>query len=214
MDEANFRKRHYHDRAKILNMHGEAQFINLPIGQNHKFPLNKINITDVSFEKKLLRSVRFSYAKAKYFDEIFPNLERLLLECRSKNNLADFNSELIVKISKWLNLNHCKFMYQSDFAIEGDRTLALIEICRQTGDLELLVGKGKSQSVHDMEKIVKSGISVFELGFGDKLPFYEQYRRSRDGFMPGLSIIDVLFNAGIKDAKSMLKSMEPKRLEF
>ena len=44
LDNVLFRKRHYFDRTRIVNMHGEIRWLSLPVGQNFGKKCREVNL--------------------------------------------------------------------------------------------------------------------------------------------------------------------------
>jgi hypothetical protein len=67
LDDARFRKRHFHDRSKIISMTGEGKWLGAPVGENLGRSLNEIAVNDITFIQRIARTIEHSYARAPFF---------------------------------------------------------------------------------------------------------------------------------------------------
>ena len=197
LDDVYFRKRHYFDRTKITDMHGNLRWLGLPLGERYQVPCNQITLTQADFVDVLISTIRHSYAKARCFEESFDAVRSILQQVIvPQRTLVEINMGIVQRLLGLLDITPPKLRYSSDFSVSNDPTKRVIELCGLVGANELLLGMGKSAEVHDLRAIKSSGISVvFEDYFGQH-PTYSQSRRRRLPFVPGLSSVDALFNVG------------------
>ena len=88
----------------------------------------------------------------------------------------------------------------SDLEITGRKTELLLDICIKTKADSLVVGMGGSSVYLDRDFLLSKDIKCVPQNF--KHPVYSQYF---GGFIPNLSIIDLLFNKG-KDSIKLVKN--------
>ena len=86
-------------------------------------------------------------------------------------------------------------------AMKGDLVLALI---KASGCDTYLSGTGAKAYMDDSE-FEKAGIKLIYQEF--KHPTYIQKNAGADGFVPGMSTLDLLFNVGIDGSRELLKSI-------
>lgn len=218
LDDVQFRKRHYYDRTKIVNMQGEVSWLSLPVGENFKRKCCDvfINSENSQFKAKVLRTLRESYSKGRQFDSCWPQMESLLSRTFSSSvSLFKINLTIIVGILEFLEIPVPQITLSSE--IEGnfnDPTQRIIEICRFKQLSALTIGGGMSQIVHDLDRLKNEGIEVFIQDYLAFHPIYEQTRRKVSGFQSGLSIIDSILNVGKDKTRDFLIGSEtiPKKL--
>lgn len=207
LDNVRFSKRHYIDRTKIINMNAETAWVNIPIGENKDKNINEIFIQNIQFVDSILRTLEYSYKKNKTFNEVNSDLSGILkrtIVCGSV--LSDIDIEIVSDISKLLNIRYSAYK-ASEIVDNIDATSRIIEISKVLNDKELLIGDGKSLSVHDIEKIKQANIKIYVQPFYEKHPQYFQMYRRKVGFEKGLSIVDSLYSIGIEDTFKLLKSV-------
>lgn len=185
------------NRVRIL-IQGRSSWLSCPLTRAHGIQLIKdIKMNpSVNHRKKILKTIELNYRKARYFEDIFGMLEKLIL--RELDGLAEYNIANILALCEKLNLGK-QFMRQSLLETKESSTELLIEIAHKTGSTAYLSGDGSSGYL-DSQRFTQSGLKLFYQDF--KQPSYKQFRD--DNFIPGLSIIDVLMNCGYEKTRSLV----------
>ena len=151
------------------------------------------------WQKKILQTVKSSYGKTLFFDEVYPDFERLVLS--SRQNLIEFNLSLIYALSEKLGLDTKKFVCSSELDPEGNATDLLISLVRQVGGDAYLCGGGASGYQED-QKFADGNIKLLYQNFTH--PVYNQL--NSEVFVPGLSVLDALMNCGFEKTASLIGS--------
>lgn len=217
LDDARFRKRHYHDRARIISMHGEPSWLSLPVGQHLGQRLIDVQMGADRSTKALVETVAHSYSRARSFDVEAP---AILAQLGGPfENLATYNLRLISEIAgRILPSGGCPIIRSTDIGYEGDATSKIIHLCKAMGADGLIVGPGASldPSVHDLARLKQAGLRVWLQNFLAAGISYPQSRRSRAGFVSGLSGLDALLNVGGGQLNAMLRGvmLEPVEIAF
>jgi len=208
LDNVHFRKRHYFDRTRIVNMHGEIRWLSLPVGQNFRKKCHEVNVRlpDKSYVDKIIRTIELSYAKARFYDFEWIELRDVLQEpLLMYRNLVKINVAVIENIINLVGMNMPEIHLASDLIGDcEDSTERIINICNVLGAEAVVVGAGMSLKVHDWPRVISEGVNIYRQDYLAKHPVYEQSRRKRAGFKEGLSIIDAILNVGREQAKSFL----------
>jgi len=189
------------NRVKIL-VNGNESWLTVPIvRQKSQQGLQSINDTLISNEPrwrdKMVKTIDLNYRKASHYDEVRDFLVGLLTS--PSDNLSDYNRQNILAISKMLGATEEKFVRSSDLNVTGQSTELLVNITKTVGGDVYMCGGGAAGYQQD-ELFGREGLKVNYQDF--KHPEYPQPAAAE--FKPGLSIIDVLMNAGIKKTKEML----------
>lgn len=180
------------NRNKVKAPHG-AVYITVPIQRAGKgFQVHKdVKIADgTKWRKKHLETLRHCYARAEYFDQYFSIFEEHYQ--REWVYLDDLNVSLIETISAAIGLE-CMFVRASALAgvaNSGDPTQRLARLVKVVGGTEYLSGFGGANYM-DMSVFEREGVIASIYDFVH--PIYEQLWGD---FIPKLSIVDLLFNAG------------------
>ena len=93
-------------------------------------------INEVSFDNKILRkhwtTIEQSYKKAPYFNTCGEEIRRKIYETE-ETNIAKFNIETIIFLSRLIGIEHTSFITLSEILpdLEHSSTKALVDICKE-----------------------------------------------------------------------------------
>lgn len=171
-----------------IRLGDEEHWLSVPVKKSGRFgqSINDTEILDEHWKKKHLGSIRQAYGKRPYFQHYYPELERLILD--GHVGLGDLNIAIIRSILGWLEIT-TPILDSRKLSIEGNKTDMLISMCAAAGADHYLSNEGSRDYVDEPamgEKSIQHCWQIFEH------PVYDQGRP----FIPNLSIIDLLFNAG------------------
>ncbi len=210
LDDVKFRKRHYFDRTRIIDMHGKVKWISLPSGQNHRLPCRLVHLSapDATYIDHLLQTVESSYARARCFDSEWRALKQAIAgPLRGSTSLVEINVEIITNVMNLVGLEMPDLRYSSSYDIPDENpTVRVGALCKEVGIGSIILGGGSSAKVHDWSVIAREGVKVYMQDYLTFHPCYEQSRRRRAGFQPGLSIVDAILNVGRKRVREFLVS--------
>ena len=187
------------NRDKIKTQNGEKWLtINVkkaPRGTN----INEIVLnTTLNWKKQNLDLLKQNYKKAKYFDEIFPFVEKLYDNNYEK--LSDFNMSSIFMLMKLFDIK-IDIEYSSNLNTTKTKSERLVEILTQVEATHYLSGIG-AKDYHIDKPFGDAHIEVIWQNF--KHPVYPQLHGE---FIPYLSSIDMLFNCGIEESRKILRGI-------
>lgn len=188
-------------RNKVISKDGKVKYITIP-GEKTDFLNRKykdIQTKDVKeWTNKQYRTLKDYYLMAPYRDEtldwlgdFFENQYKTICEwtCTSIELICDFlgiSTEIIM---------------QSNFEMNGQskKSNLVLDLCKKIGADVYLSGKGGSVEYLDRDAFENAGI---KLEFQEFMhPMYEQINSQE--FVSGISILDLYFNVGIKNAKAL-----------
>ena len=205
LDDVQFRKRFYHDRTKIIDMHGNETWIGLPVGEHFGIRCMDVLLADKACVGWIVATISQSYAKAHHYDAEMPWIKDMLqASIVSGRNLVDINLEIITSVLSQLMIPIPRILRSSAFTTGTDPTRRVIELCKQVGATEIILGGGSSHTVHDWEQASAADIKVTTQDFLSQHPVYSQTRRRRATFLPGLSVIDAILNVGSTGTRNFL----------
>jgi hypothetical protein len=197
LDDVNFRKRHYIDRTQIVNMHGDVQWIGVPVGEKFGVKCQDIQFSGNGLVEKLVRTFTYSYAKADCYKSEMEALATILRTAFAQNStLVGIDVATIRHLMRHIYSRDLAISYSSQLKTPSEATERVLSICRQVGATEILIGSGKSLEVHDWQLIRDAGIRIFQQNYMNMHPIYKQVRRQQLTFEPGLSSVDALLNVG------------------
>ena len=201
-DDVQYIKGGWINRNRIL-LNGESRMITFPVQKGgYDLPINaRSYVEDKQAPKDIINLIKQAYAKAPRYRHIFPLIEELLMF--EDRNVARFNENLIRRIADYIGLN-CKIITSS--GMEKDNSLAgearVLEICKRLGATHYTNPQG-GQALYDTATFRAAGI---DLRFLVMRP--QPYAQRSPGFMPFLSIIDVLMELGASGIQPYLSEYD------
>lgn len=209
-DNCQYIKQGWVNRNRLLKNNGEVTYITVPLKKHsHKALINEIQIyNDIDWRKKILATIKQNYSKANYFNEIYLLLQSILLQeydtishlnrvsiseiCRILEIKTEiiFSSEKYAKVEEEIKSGNydCKPMVK--------RVLSICEIEQANHYLNAIGGT----ELYSKELFYKNGVRL-EFVKRDNI----SYPQLNEGFVPDLSIIDILMNVGAERTKMLLK---------
>jgi len=186
-DNIQYTKKGWINRNRIL-VNGSDSLISLPLKKDSDF-LNVIDrqLSD-SWSKdrvKLLNQIKGNYQKAPYFKEVYPLIEKCILN--EETNLFDFIYDSLINILDFLEI---KTKITISSTINIDRNLKskdkVIAICKEQFG-EIYINAIGGMELYDKNEFLSNNI---RLNFIKSSPItYKQYDNQ---FVSWLSIIDVM----------------------
>jgi len=193
LDQVQF-QRGFINRNKIKTPTG-WQWLTVPV--IHKFHLKRIN--EVKIDNQIMdwkrdhwMSLVHNYSKASHFEEqvdFFKNVFE-----RDWKLLTELDIYLIKNLMNILGLE-TSVKKLSSLNVNGKGTELLINICKAVEADTYLSGEGGKRYM-DMKRFEEENIKVLFQEFNH--PKYPQVFEKKAGFIPNLSIVDLLFNCGEK----------------
>jgi len=188
LDTAQFAKNGYQNRVQIKTSQGPT-WLSQPVSLSGKSFSNtsEIGFANPVWKRKHLKTLQANYAKAPHFRDIFPKLEEYF--GAGDDNLATFNTGAIELIKNLLGVT-CEIRLASDLPSEKGSTERLVELIQWVGGDRYYSGKG-GVNYQDEGLFEAAGINLEITGFKPS-----EYSQLHGEFVPGLSIVDYLFNCG------------------
>ncbi len=202
LDNVQFIKRSYINRVKIKTING-AQWITVPVKTKGRYlqEIDKVEIdNNLDWRKKFLGMLKTNYSKSPFFEFYFSNLKERI----SKDFccLIDLNIELIDWIFVELAINK-KVLRASEIIDDNYKsTDRIISICKALAANAYLSGFG-GQNYQEKFIFDKNNIDLKVYNF--KHPVYKQLWGE---FVPGLSILDYMFNIDIEKIKEFFNEIQ------
>lgn len=192
MDNAQFPKKGgtWCNRVKVM-VSGKDDWITMPVDRSYHGvrPIRDIKINDKTpWRAKLLKSIQASYGRTPFFKTVFDLLERLI--SNKTDSLAEFNIHAVSVMMEILGIDKSKLTIGSSLNASGNATDLLISMVKAAGCDAYMCGGGADGYQED-SKFAAAGIKLIYQNF--QHPVYNQMR---NGFIPGLSVIDALFHVG------------------
>jgi hypothetical protein len=199
LDDAQFNKNGWQNRNKIKCPTGWC-YLSVPIRHCMGQTLDEVLIADDRRWKwKHLRSVDAYYRKASHFQQYFPALETIY--GKDWDRLVSLDLEMLSFFLRALGI-HTPIRLSSALQVPGKGTERLRDLCLAVGADRYLSGAYAGERYLDVECLKAAGIrTVFQQW---KCPAYPQLF-PETGFVPDLSILDLLLNHGERSLTILLE---------
>jgi hypothetical protein len=176
-----------------VNIQGQSKWLTAPI--NRPSGLWKINDTtfqEGKWREKIIKTLQANYSKAAYFGAYEERIFQLVLY--KTNHLTDYNVHAIINLCKLLNIEiDSKIVFASDFNFHTSSNELLIDLTKAVGCDTYMAGGGASE-YQDIDMFSENSLDFTYQNFHH--PIYQQINTQE--FIPGLSIIDYIFNNGCR----------------
>jgi hypothetical protein len=182
------------NRNKIISS-SEYTWINVPIKKGHKsLPIMDVKINnEIPWGKINLKKICAGYNKAKFFHlykDYFENLYK-----KEWNNIFDLNFETIKQVLRWLDIK-VEIVIESELRVSGQPTERLVKVCKKLGADTYISGIGGKRYLN--EKLFEKNKIILKYQNYSPIRYLQHASKS---FIPDLSIIDLLANAGSESGK-------------
>ena len=168
----------------------KKKFLSVPIKKN--FLIKKISEVEIdnptSWKIKFLNSLNENYKKKFFFDDVMFIIKDILNF--ESNLITDFNVNAIKRLIKILKLE-VKIEFSSNFNSKSNSSQKILDLVKLNGCNEYISGLG-GKNYLKQEEFLKNKIKII---FNKSKNYYSQ---GNSNFIPGLSILDQLFNCGIE----------------
>jgi hypothetical protein len=189
-DNIQFNKNGWQNRNKIKTDKG-WDYLTVPVFHKQVQLLSEARIENTQpWRRKHWGSLASYYHKAPYFKD-HEAFFRKVYET-DWENLNDLNYEILFYLVKALGIK-TKIIRSSDLKLKGEATERLVNICKELGAKTYLSGAYAAEAYLDSRLFEREGIELLFQKF--ECPCYPQLY-SEAGFIPDLSIVDLLFNCG------------------
>lgn len=197
-DDYNFIKHGWIQRNRIL-VGGEPFWLRLPVKDLSCHRL--ISETEISgdFEPaKMLRTLWNSYRHTPAFDSVYPLLEGILTF--PERNICDFLEESIRRICAFVGIT-TPIGRTSTYSNRGSmqKEERIYDYCARTGADTYLNATG-GRELYFPEEFSSRGLKLEFVDYS-----FQPYPQLSSTFIPGLSIVDALFNLGADKTLELIR---------
>lgn len=199
LDQVQLEKNSLMLKNRVLDKNSEIKYITISAETKGYLGKEYRQIAAKNIEGWTLRqmnALRDYYRKAEYSAEIFPLLEEFF-----KNDfpsLCQWTCASIEWVRTLLDIN-TPLVYQSESVYDrgAKRSDLVYALCKAVGADTYFSGRGASMEYLDREKFTKNGVKIVFQDF--QHPVYSQCNTKE--FVPGISVLDMLFNCGIEESR-------------
>jgi len=207
LDHVQYRRRYFQNRNKIRSENGFI-WLTVPVLVKGKYEqsINEVRIDNGGnprWRAKCWNSLYHCYVKAPFFDHYAPFFEALYRQ--EWDRLVELNETIIRYLLSALSID-VKIMRASTLDVMSVKGELMLDICRRAGGTTYLSGISGAEYL-DKAKFVQAGIKLEVQQF-----YHPVYRQLHEPFLPGMSVVDLLFNHGPRSIE-ILKGIGVPRLE-
>lgn len=199
-DDVTFIKQGWINRNQIL-INNQPSMFSIPLSNASSHVLIKDVLisenTYLKWKKSFLNSIKFSYKKAKNYDQIVVLIERIL--SAQFKTISELAISSIIEVSKYLELKTefevCSNVY-SNINLNGQERL--LEICKNE-KIKTYINPIGGMELYSKNVFFEENIELFFIKTNKFI-----YKQFSENFVPFLSIIDVLMFNDIDEIKLQL----------
>jgi len=199
-DDVTFIKQGWINRNQIL-INNQPSMFSIPLSNASSHVLIKDVLisenTYLKWKKSFLNSIKFSYKKAKNYDQIVVLIERIL--SAQFKTISELAISSIIEVSKYLELKTefevCSNVY-SNINLNGQERL--LEICKNE-KIKTYINPIGGMELYSKKVFFEENIELFFIKTNKSI-----YKQFSENFVPFLSIIDVLMFNDIDEIKLQL----------
>lgn len=179
-----------------INVQNNKTWINVPVIREDGVQyINTVKIQSSEWRDKLKKTIDYNYSKAGFYEQVAPYVHKWINN--NSEYVADYNISIIQEITELIGLK-TRFVKQSDLHTQFHSTELLVEIVQKVGCDTYLCGGGAGGYQED-QLFEEKGLTLQYQNFD-----HPHYSQLSDQFIPGLSILDALFNMGFNGVKDIL----------
>ena len=212
-DDTQFLAKSWQRRNKIKNAN-KPKWLTVPIHKNFGQKINEVKINKSAEFKERNRTINWgekhwelislAYYNAPFYKDFKDDIKELFF--MDWEFLCDLDIYSIKKISNLLELKNTEFIKKSEIeGIDGRKVDSIISICDKLGADEYVSGPAARNYIDkaEFQKLKENNIDLYWFEFS-----HPEYPQIGDDFIPYLSVIDMLFNAGDGSKDLIRKNLE------
>lgn len=198
LDDVEFTRNGWQNRNKLKTSQG-AQILTVPVRHKAHQRINEVSIADANWARKHWQTLQQNYAAAPHFATHADSLQRLYEQ--KWDHLADLCTAQIEWQLQALDIR-VPLTLSSELGTRESSTRRLVELVRSVGGTAYLTGRYALGEYLDPAIFRDAGVDLFIMDW--KSPTYSQLW-PKQGFIPDLSTLDILFNLG-PEARATLQT--------
>ena len=198
LNTVQYRPRYYQNRAKIRR-NGEAIWISVPVHSERETKIQDVTIAqDQNWQKSITSNIEHLYRKKPFFNDYWAPIRNAITKEATTLDILNFN--ILKVLLEILNIDHVKLYVASDLPVTTTNpTQRLVDLCTTLGATDYISGRG-GRDYMEVDKFSSANINIIyqDLDFNNVI-----YSQGEEPFIPGLSVIDALFNIGPQETRKL-----------
>jgi hypothetical protein len=202
-DDAQFTRRDWRNRNVIKTSSG-LKWLTIPVETKGKFhqKICETRVSEPDWPRRHWSRIAGSYAQAAHFADFGGRVEALY-QGLDEAMLSGINGHFLSAIMGMLGIR-TKLRRSSEFALLGDKSERLLNICRQAG-ADTYVSGPSAKAYLDTGLFERAGVRVEWMDYSG----YPAYRQLHGEFEHGVSVIDLILNEGSNATRFMKSFPDP-----
>jgi hypothetical protein len=203
LDDVQFKKNEWQNRNRIRTASPDGwQWLTVPVHHRFGQRINEVRLNAaVDWQAQHLRALELNYKRAPFFAEIMTRLSPLYTH--PWEDLGTLNTACVRALAAMMDIT-TPLVLASAMGITTERTQRLVDICHALNADTYLAGAGASDYM-DLSFFTQAGIRVNVQQYVH--PVYPQrWSFGEKGFIPQLSVVDLLFNTGEGYSRNLLRA--------
>jgi hypothetical protein len=198
-DDVQFTRRDWRNRNRIKTPQG-VRWLTIPVQTKGQY-LQRIDetlVSDPGWARSHWSAFLQSYSAAPFFAGYRPFFEELFLTC-TETRLSSINRRFLEAVCEVLGIA-TRLSWSTEYSAHGSKTERLVSLCAAAGATSYLSGPSARDYIED-EQFQRAGIELSYMDYSG----YPEYTQLYPPFEHGVTILDLIFNAGDK-APDYMKS--------
>lgn len=194
-DDMQYTKRDWRNRNKIKTAQG-LQWLTVPVKVSGRYfqKINETEVVDDGWWENHWKAIEYNYRKAPFFENMSPIFKPLF---KKYDLLSELNYSFIQAVCEFLKIS-TKITWSSDYKLGEGKTEKLVSLCQQAEATEYVSGPAAINYI-DTEFFTAANIKLSYVDYQN----YPEYPQLFLPFEHGVSILDLIFNAGPETTKYM-----------
>lgn len=199
LDEVQYTRRDWRNRNLIRSGTG-VTWLTIPVNVKGRYHqrIDETTIADRAWASRHWQTIAQAYRRAPHFALYEERLSELYARASEIAHLSHVNRLFIDGICELLGVA-TPIRWSTEFVTRDDRVDRLLDICIATGATRYLSGPS-ARTYLDEARFAASGVGIDYMDYTG----YPEYEQLHPGFEHGVTVIDLLLNAG-PDAHQYMK---------
>jgi hypothetical protein len=197
LNTVQYRPRYYQNRCKVKQ--GDAwRWISIPVHSERITKIMNVTLVQDDWREHVQKSIEFEYGKTPYFRQYWTPICDAIL--KPAESLDDLNYNTLLVLLDLLGVKHVQVVRASEIPADSDDpTDRLVSLCNYFGTTCYISGRGGRDYMR-IEAFEEAGIQIVyqDLDFNNVV-----YQQKGKTFVPGLSIVDAIFNIGPVETRQL-----------
>jgi len=191
LDDVQYTRRDWRNRNRLKTPHG-VQWITIAVEVKGKYHqrIRDVVVSEPDWAVNHWRLLAQNYSKAPHFRDVAAEAQRWYESAVGLTRLTEINEHFIRAVCGALGIA-TTITRSSDYKLDEGKTERLLSLCVQTGAAAYLSGPA-ARDYLDVAQFEASGISVEWMNYDG----YREYPQLFPPFEHGVTVLDLLFNAG------------------